>query len=54
MGQKLGGAVPFFLGELGPIEHDVAGAYLHTNWHLSLSSRLATTDIGRKLDAVPL
>ena len=33
------------------IEHKVAWAeaYLHTKWHLSRSSRLATTDIGRKL-----
>jgi len=50
------GALPFFSGMLGPIhiEHKVAWAeaYLHTNWHLSPSSRLATTDIG--LGAVPL
>jgi len=26
-----------------------AEAYLHTKWHLDPSSRLATTDIGRKL-----
>jgi len=26
-----------------------AEAYLHTKWHLSPSSRLATADIGRKL-----
>jgi len=54
MGQKLGGAVPFFLGDWVPIEHIVAcaEAYLQTKWHLSLSSRLATTDIARKLGAV--
>jgi len=51
--------VPFFLGVAGsqlPTEHKVtwAEAYLHTKWHLSPSSRLATTDIGRKLGAVPL
>ena len=52
MGQKLGGvSVPFFWGELVPIEHKVAWA---TKWHLSPSSRLATTDIGQKLRAVPL
>ena len=31
-----------------------AEAYLRTKWHLDPSSRLATTDIGRKLGAVPL
>jgi len=43
-------------GSWVPIEHKVAWdeAYLHTQWHLSLSSRLATTDNGRKLGAVPL
>jgi len=58
MGQKLGGVgVPFFLG--------VAGSPSNTKWpglrptsipsgiYLSPSSRLATTDIGRKLGAVP-
>jgi len=51
MGQKLGGVgVPFFWNSWVPIEHKVAWAeaYLHTTWHLSPSSRLATTDIGRK------
>ena len=45
------GAVPFFLGELVPIEHKVAWAeaYLHTKWHLGPSSPLPTTDIGRKI-----
>ena len=38
-----------------PIEHKVAWAeaYLHAKWHLSPSSRLATTDIGRKLGLCP-
>jgi len=51
-----GEAVLSFLGELSPIEHKVAWAeaYLHTKWHLSPSSHLATIDIGRKLGAVPL
>ena len=31
-----------------------AKAYLLTKWHLDSSSHLATTDIGRKLGAVPL
>jgi len=43
--------MPFFGGSWVPIEHKVAWAeaYLHTKWHLSPSSRLATMDIGRKL-----
>jgi len=52
MGQKLGGvSVPFSGGSWVPIQHKVAWAeaYLHTKWHLSPSSRLATTDIGQKL-----
>ena len=28
-------------------------AYLHTKWHFDPSSRLATTNAGRKLGAVP-
>jgi len=31
-----------------------ADAYRHTKWHLDLSSHLATTDMGRKLGALPL
>ena len=58
MGQKLGeGWVCLFLGgSLIPIEHKVAcaEAYLHTKWHLSPSRRLAATDSGQKLQAVPL
>ena len=49
--------MPSFLGELGPIEHKVAWAeaYLHIKWHLSPSSCLATTNIGRKMgDCAPL
>jgi len=53
-----GGRCAFFSrGTWVPIEHKVARAetYLHTKWHLNPSSRLATTDIGRKLGgAVPL
>jgi len=47
---------PFSGSSWFPIEHKVAWdeAYLHTKWHLSPSSRLATADIGRKLGAVPL
>jgi len=57
MGKKLGGAVPFRSGgSWVPIKHKVAWteAYCHTKWHVSLSSRLATTNIGQKLWAVPL
>jgi len=57
MGQKLGGDVSLFSGgNWAPTEHKVAWdeAYLRTKWHLSPFSRLATTDIGRKLGAVPL
>jgi len=44
------GAVPR-LGGVGSPSNTVtwAEAYLHTNWHLSPSSRLATTDMGQKL-----
>jgi len=52
MGQKLGeGGCAFFLGAAGSPSNTVAldEAYLHTKWHLSPSSRLATTDISRKL-----
>ena len=47
--------MPFFWGSWVPIEHKVAWAeaYFYTKWHLSPSSRLAITDIGRKLGAVP-
>jgi len=51
-----GWVCPFSGSSWVPIEHKVAWAevYLHTKWHLSPSSRLATTDIGRKLGAVRL
>jgi len=48
MGRKVGAAVPLFGGEAW------AEAYLLTKWHLDPSSRLAKTDMGRKLGAVPL
>jgi len=57
MGRKLGGELCLFsVGSWVPIEHKVdwAEAYHHTKWHLSPSSRLDTTDIGRKLGAVHL
>ena len=56
-GPTIGWGCALFLGSCIPIEHKVAWAeaYLHTKWHLSPSSRLATTDIGRKLeDCAPL
>jgi len=45
-----------FARGLGPIESNVARAeaYVRTKWHLAPLSRLATTDMGRKLGAVPL
>ena len=44
-------AVPFFWDGVGSLLKAVAWAeaYLHTKWHLSPSSHLATTDIGWKL-----
>jgi len=58
MGLKVGDAVPRFFGagELGPhLTQYVAwaDAYLRTKWHLDPSNRLDTTDMGRKLGAVP-
>ena len=43
-------------GKLGPhlTQSRLAEAYLHTKWHLNPSSHLATTDMGRKLEPVPL
>jgi len=55
-GQKIGwGGCALFLGVAGSPSNTVAWgkAYLHTKWHHSPSSRLATTGIGRKLGAVP-
>ena len=59
MGQNLGAGwlCLFFWGSWDPIEHKVALAeiYLPTKWHFDPSSRLTTTDIGRKLGGyVPL
>jgi len=45
------------LGELDPHLKTIAWAeaYLHTKWHLDPSSRLTTTNMGRKLgDLCPL
>jgi len=51
MGRKLAG-VPFLReeGELGPHQTQCCldRAYLRTKWHLDPSSRMATTDTGRK------
>ena len=46
--------VPFFLGVAGCPSNTVAWAeaYLHTKWHLSPSSHLATMDIGPKLEGL--
>ena len=57
-GPKIGWGLCFFLGggSWVPMQHKVAWAeaYLHTKWHLSPSSRLATTYVGRKLgDCAP-
>jgi len=51
MGQKLGDCCsPLGEGQLGPHVAQCgpawAEAYLHTEWHLDPSSRLATTDMG--------
>jgi len=52
-GLKIGWRLCLFSGRGNWVstEHKVAWAeaYIHTKWHLSPSSRLATTDIGRKL-----
>jgi len=47
---------PIFGGGWVPVYHNDAWteAYLCTKWHLYLSSRLATTDMGRKLGAMPV
>jgi len=52
------GAMPLFGGELPswvPMKRNVAWAeaYLRTKWHLDPYIRLATTNMGRKLGAVP-
>ena len=51
--QQWVGLCPFILGRSWvPSKYKIAWAeaYLHTKWHLSPSSRLATTVIGRKLE----
>jgi len=56
-GPEIGwGGYTFFLGVDGSPSNKVTWveAYLHTKWHLSPSSRLATTDTGRRLGAVTL
>ena len=55
LAEKWWGCAPF-LGAVSSVPiYNVAWAeaYLHTKWHLSPASRLATTDIGRKLGDVP-
>ena len=49
-GPKTGGCAPFS-GKLRPhlTQRRLGRGLLHTKWHLSPSSRFATTDIGRKL-----
>jgi len=59
MGRKLGGgACAFFLGELGPhlIQSRLGRDLYHTFTPsgILVHSRLATTDMGRKLGVVPL
>jgi len=54
--QQWVGLYPFILGRSWvPSKYKIAWAeaYLHTKWHLSPSSRLATTDIGRKFGVCP-
>ena len=49
--------MPLFWGELGPhlTQSRLGEAYLHAKYHLDLSSRLATINIGRKkIGAAPL
>jgi len=53
MGRTFGGSAPFFgEGELGPHltrRRLGRGLYFPTKWHLDPFSRLATTDMARKL-----
>jgi len=56
IGRKLKlGAVPLSRGSWFPHEtqYRLAEAYVRTKWRLDPSSRLATTDMSRKLGAVP-
>jgi len=52
MDRKVAAAVPLSVGELVPIEHNVAWAETYirrpTNKHFHPSRRFATTDMGRK------
>jgi len=51
MGRKVGTAVPISGGAGSPPNSVAwAEAYLRTKWYLDPSSRLATTDMGRKLE----
>ena len=54
-GPKIGGCAPFSEEGAGCLSNTVAWAeaYLHTKWHPNPSSRLAPTDIGRKLGLCP-
>jgi len=51
MGRKVGAAVSPFWVELGLhlTQCRLVYAYLRTKWHINPSSRLATTNMGRKL-----
>jgi len=53
-GPKRGGCCAPFTESWDPVKYNVAWAevYFHTKWLLHLSSRLATIDIGQKLDGV--
>ena len=55
LAENWGWLCPLFGDELGPplIQSRLAKAYLHTKWHLNPSSRLATTDMGRKVGLCP-
>ena len=57
MERKVGGAtVPLSVGSWIPIKHNVAWAeaYLRTKWYPDVSSRLATIDMGQKVEAAVL
>ena len=59
MGRKVGADVPLLRGKLGPDLTQCPlgpGLYVRTKWHIDPPSRLATTDMGRKLwrGAVPI
>ena len=50
----IGCCAPFLEGKTGSPSNNVAWAeaYLRTKWHFNPSSRLATTDVGRKLEGL--